>query len=43
MCADHGIPIHKTVTGTPQQNDVVERMNRTILECVRCMLYNAGF
>lgn len=29
---------HKTVRGTPQQNGLAERMNRTILERVRCML-----
>ena len=27
---------------TPQQNGVAERMNRTLLENVRCMLSNAG-
>ena len=27
---------------TPQQNGVAERMNRTLLEKVRCMLSNAG-
>jgi hypothetical protein len=42
LCADHGIARHKTVPGTPQRNGVAERMNRTILERVRCMLSNAG-
>jgi hypothetical protein len=42
LCADHGIARHKTVPGTPKQNGVAERMNRTILERVRCMLSNAG-
>jgi transposase InsO family protein len=42
LCADHGIARHKTVSGTPQQNGVAERMNHTILEHVRCMLSNAG-
>ena len=28
----------KTVPGTPRHNGVVERMNRTIIEKVRCML-----
>ncbi|KAH0636497.1 hypothetical protein KY289_036412 [Solanum tuberosum] len=31
-----------TVRNTPQQNGVAERMNRTLLEKVRCMLSNAG-
>jgi hypothetical protein len=42
FCADHSIGRHKTVPGTLQQNGVAERMNRTILERVRCMLSNAG-
>ena len=28
-CAAQGIRIEKTIPGTPQQNGVVERMNRT--------------
>jgi transposase InsO family protein len=42
LCVDHGIARHKTVPGTPQQNGVAERMSRTILERVCCMLSNAG-
>ena len=42
FCADAGIARHKTVRGTPQQNGVAERMNRTLLERARCMLSNAG-
>jgi transposase InsO family protein len=42
LCADHGLARHKTVLGTPKQNGVAERMNRTILERVRCMLFNVG-
>ncbi|GKD01224.1 retrovirus-related pol polyprotein from transposon TNT 1-94 [Tanacetum coccineum] len=34
--------VHFTVKHTPQQNGVAERMNRTLLEKVRCMLSNAG-
>ena len=30
------------VRHTPQQNGVTERMNRTLLKKVRCMLSNAG-
>ncbi|KAG8491868.1 hypothetical protein CXB51_015214 [Gossypium anomalum] len=33
---------HLTVCHTPQQNGVAERMNRTIMEKVRCMLSNAN-
>lgn len=36
--AKHGIRHERTVPGTPQQNGVAERMNRTIAERVRCML-----
>jgi transposase InsO family protein len=42
FCANHGIARHLTVPGTPQQNGVAERMNRTLLERARCMLSNAG-
>ena len=41
FCKDNGITRHKTVRLTPQQNGLAERMNRTILERVRCMLSNA--
>lgn len=41
-CAIHGIARHRTVRGKPQQNGVAERVNRTLLERVRCMLSNAG-
>ncbi|CAL5417495.1 unnamed protein product [Camellia sinensis] len=37
-CATHGIRHEKTVPGTPQHNGIAERMNRTIVEKVRCML-----
>ena len=32
----------KTITGTPKQNGVVERMNRTLNERVRCMRIQFG-
>ena len=42
VCEEEGIVRHFTVRYTPQQNGVAERMNRTLLEKVRCMLSNAG-
>lgn len=41
FCKKEGILRHLTVPGTPQQNGVAERMNRTIMEKVRCMLSNS--
>lgn len=41
-CRKEGILRHLTVPGTPQQNGLAERMNRTLLERVRCMLTNVG-
>ncbi|KAH9658981.1 hypothetical protein KPL70_023688 [Citrus sinensis] len=42
FCKSKGITRHRTVTYTPQQNGIAERMNRTIIERVRCMLLNAN-
>ncbi|KAH9684692.1 DNA (cytosine-5)-methyltransferase [Citrus sinensis] len=42
FCKSKGIARHRTVTYTPQQNGLVERMNRTIIERVRCMLLNTN-
>ncbi|KAH9657504.1 hypothetical protein KPL70_023101 [Citrus sinensis] len=42
VCQNEGIKRHFTMRHTPQQNGVAERMNRTLLEKVRCMLSNAG-
>jgi len=42
FCMKRGIKRHRTVTYTPQQNGLAERMNRTLLERVRCMLLGAG-
>lgn len=39
---EHGIIHQKTVQHTPQLNGVVERMNRTIVERIRCMLIDAN-
>ncbi|KAH9703677.1 hypothetical protein KPL70_011177 [Citrus sinensis] len=37
-CAEEGVVRHRTVRLTPQQNGLAERMNRTLMERVRCML-----
>ncbi|KAG8481222.1 hypothetical protein CXB51_025972 [Gossypium anomalum] len=42
LCKLEGIMRHLTVRYTPHQNGVAERMNRTIMEKVRCMLSNAN-
>ena len=42
FCQKEGIATHRTVRYTPQQNGLAERMNRTILERVRCMLSSSG-
>ena len=42
FCKSNGIVRHLTVPGTPQQNGLAERMNRTLLEKVRCMLTSSG-
>lgn len=42
FCKKHGIERHRTCAYTPQQNGVAERMNRTIMEKVRCLLYESG-
>ena len=39
---EHGIQRHISVRKTPQQNSVVERMNRSIIESARCFGLNAG-
>ena len=42
FCKKEGISWHFIVRDKPQQNGVAERMNRTLLEKVRCMLSNDG-
>ena len=42
FCKTEGIIRHRTTVGTPQQNGVAERMNRTLLERVRSMLSSSG-
>ena len=41
LCKKEGIVRHRIVRRTPQQNGVAERMNRTLMEKVRCMLSTA--
>ena len=38
FCKKEGILRHLTVPGTPQKNGVAERMNRTLMENVRCIV-----
>jgi len=42
FCKENDIARHRIVAGTPQQNGLAIRFNRTILEKVRCMLLSAG-
>ena len=42
-CSHNGIRREKTVPGTPQENGVSKRMNRTIMERARCMRLHVGF
>ncbi|KAE9153250.1 hypothetical protein PF005_g33422 [Phytophthora fragariae] len=42
LCASNGIVHQKTEPYSPQQNGVAERMNRTIMEKARIMLYYKG-
>ncbi|CAL9113515.1 unnamed protein product, partial [Musa textilis] len=42
FCKNEGIVRHRTVRITSQQNGVVERMNRTLLERARYMILNVG-
>ncbi|KAI3816586.1 hypothetical protein L1987_16288 [Smallanthus sonchifolius] len=41
FCAEHGIINQYTMPGTPQQNGVAERRNRTLMNMVRSMLANS--
>uniref|UniRef100_A0AAV1VGZ7 Integrase catalytic domain-containing protein n=1 Tax=Peronospora matthiolae TaxID=2874970 RepID=A0AAV1VGZ7_9STRA len=42
FCAEQGIQQRFTPPYTPQLNGVAERMNRTLVECARCMMEHAG-
>ena len=41
-CSHNGIRREKTVPRTPQENGVLERLNKTIMEHARCMRLHAG-
>ena len=38
FCEHHGIKREMTIRYTPQQNDIVERKNKTLVEMVRCVI-----
>ena len=42
FCKRRGIEQKFTPPYTPQLNGVAERMNRTLVECARCMIEHAG-
>ena len=42
FCEDHGIQRQLTMAYTPQQNGVVERKNRTVVEMAKSMLHEKG-
>lgn len=41
FCEDHGIQQRLTASHTPQSNGVAERLNQTIANATRCMLFSA--
>ena len=41
-CVAHGIKMEKTIPGTPQQNGVAKRMNKTLNKHARTMRLHAG-
>ncbi|GJY87425.1 retrovirus-related pol polyprotein from transposon TNT 1-94 [Tanacetum coccineum] len=42
LCIESRIARHLTVTGTPQQNELAELMNRTLMDKVRYLLIQSG-
>ncbi len=42
FCYQNGIKLIRTVPGTPQQNGIAERMNRTLTKKVRSMRLQSG-
>lgn len=41
FCKQNGIKLQYTVPRIPEQNEVAERLNRTLLEKSRCTLYDS--
>lgn len=41
-CEDRGLELDKTVPYTPQLNRKAERLNRTLMDEVRALLYDSG-
>jgi len=41
-CAEEGMERHLTAPYSPQQNDVVERRNQTVVEMARSMMKAKG-
>ncbi|GKD41289.1 retrotransposon protein, putative, ty1-copia subclass, partial [Tanacetum coccineum] len=42
LCIESGIARHLIVVGMPQQNGLAERMNRTLMDKVHCILIQSG-
>nr|GEX19726.1 retrovirus-related Pol polyprotein from transposon TNT 1-94 [Tanacetum cinerariifolium] len=42
LCIESGIARHLTIAETSQQNGLAERMNRTLMNKVRCLLIQSG-
>ena len=42
FCVAEGIRLMRTVPGKSRQNEIAERMNRTLVERVRYMLISSG-
>jgi len=40
--AEHGITQHITPPYTPEHNGIAERANRSIMDMVRCMIFESG-
>ena len=43
LCALNGIRLERITSGTPQQNGIAERMNRTLTEYATSIEIHAGF